>query len=342
MTAANHGTETLVTVKDLKKHFPIQRGIVIQRTVGAVKAVDGITFNIARGETLGLVGESGCGKSTAGRTILGLYPATDGEITIDGLDVRAATGKTLQQVRRKAQMIFQDPFASLNPRWTVNAIVSEPLRVHKLLPNEKARSARVKELMELVGLSSRYVNRFPHEFSGGQRQRIGVARALASEPDFIVCDEPISALDVSIQAQVVNLLEDLQAQFNLTYLFIAHDLSMVRHICTRVAVMYLGVMAELAEKDELYENPLHPYTQALLSAVPVPDPKKSRQRQRIILSGDVPSPIDPPTGCRFHTRCPIVQPHCTQVEPVWREVKEGHFVACHEVEPKFVGSARIA
>jgi len=337
MTAASNGTEILVAVKDLKKHFPIQRGIVIQRTVGAVKAVDGITFNIARGETLGLVGESGCGKSTAGRTILGLYPATEGEITIAGLDVRTATGKTLQQVRRKAQMLFQDPFASLNPRWTVNAIVSEPLRVHKLLPNEKARSGRVKELMELVGLSSRYVNRFPHEFSGGQRQRIGVARALASEPDFIVCDEPISALDVSIQAQVVNLLEDLQAQFNLTYLFISHDLSMVRHICNRVAVMYLGVMAELAEKDELYENPLHPYTQALLSAVPVPDPKTSRKRQRIILTGDVPSPIDPPTGCRFHTRCPIAQPHCAEYEPAWREVNEGHFVACHEVEPKFVG-----
>ncbi|MCA9944689.1 MAG: dipeptide ABC transporter ATP-binding protein [Anaerolineales bacterium] len=337
MTAATNGSETLVAVKDLKKHFPIQRGIVIQRTVGAVKAVDGVTFNIARGETLGLVGESGCGKSTAGRTILGLYPATEGEIAIAGLDVRAAAGKTLQQVRRKAQMIFQDPYASLNPRWTVNAIVSEPLRVHKLLPNEKARSERVKELMELVGLSSRYVNRFPHEFSGGQRQRIGVARALASEPEFIVCDEPISALDVSIQAQVVNLLEDLQTQFNLTYLFIAHDLSMVRHICTRVAVMYLGVMAELAEKDELYENPLHPYTQALLSAVPVPDPKKSRKRQRIILTGDVPSPIDPPSGCRFHTRCPIAQPHCAQHEPVWRQVKEGHFVACHEVEPKFVG-----
>ena len=326
----------LVTVNNLKKHFPIHRGIIVQRAVGAVKAVDGISLAIARGETLGLVGESGCGKSTAGRTMLGLYPATDGQITIDGLDVRTAKGRDMLAIRRKAQMIFQDPFASLNPRWTVNSIVGEPLRVHKLLPNEKERAERVKELLELVGLSGRYVNRFPHEFSGGQRQRIGVARALASEPDFIVCDEPISALDVSIQAQVVNLLEDLQARFNLTYLFIAHDLSMVRHICTRVAVMYLGVMAELAQKDELYENPLHPYTQALLSAVPVPDPKTSRKRQRIILTGDVPNPIDPPSGCRFHTRCPIAQPHCAQVEPGWREVVPGHFAACHEVEPKFV------
>jgi len=255
---------------------------------------------------------------------------------IDGLDVRTAKGKDLLAVRRKAQMIFQDPFASLNPRWTVNAIVGEPLRVHKLLHTEKERAERVNGLLELVGLSRRYVNRFPHEFSGGQRQRIGVARALASDPDFIVCDEPISALDVSIQAQVVNLLEDLQARLGLTYLFIAHDLSMVRHICTRVAVMYLGVMAELAAKDELYENPLHPYTQALLSAVPVPDPKTSRKRKRVILTGDVPSPIDPPPGCRFHTRCPIARPHCSQIVPVWREVGDGHLVACHEVEPKLV------
>jgi oligopeptide transport system ATP-binding protein len=333
-----NGAEPLVQVTNLKKHFPIKRGIVFQRTTGAVKAVDGISFDIRRGETLGLVGESGCGKSTAGRTLLGLYPATEGDIIIDGINVRMAAGSQQLAIRRKAQMIFQDPFASLNPRWTVNAIVGEPLRVHELLPDKKARAGRVKELLELVGLSGRYVNRFPHEFSGGQRQRIGIARALASDPLFIVCDEPISALDVSIQAQVVNLLEDLQAQFNLTYLFIAHDLSMVRHICDRVAVMYLGVMAELASRDELYENPLHPYTQALLSAVPVPDPKVARKRRRIILTGDVPSPINPPSGCRFHTRCPIAQPHCAEVVPAWREIDPGHWVACHEVEPKFVPS----
>jgi oligopeptide transport system ATP-binding protein len=335
MTEAN-GRDPLVHVRDLKKHFPIRQGILFQRMTNTVKAVDGISFDIQRGETLGLVGESGCGKSTAGRTLLGLYPATEGKITIDGLDVREPSRVDALAIRRKAQMIFQDPFASLNPRWTVNAIVGEPLRVHKLLPTDKQRTERVRELLELVGLSGRFMNRFPHEFSGGQRQRIGIARALASDPLFIVCDEPISALDVSIQAQVVNLLEDLQAQFDLTYLFIAHDLSMVRHICNRVAVMYLGKMAELAEKDELYENPLHPYTQALLSAVPVPDPKAARKRQRVILTGDVPSPINPPSGCHFHTRCPIARPHCSTAVPEWREVRPSHWVACHEVEPKFV------
>ncbi len=333
--------QPLVRVRELKKHFPITRGVIMQRKVGAVQAVDEISFDIYNGETLGLVGESGCGKTTAGRTILGLYPITDGEVTIDGHNVANAQGAELMQVRRKAQMIFQDPYASLNPRWTVNAIVSEPLRVHNLVDNAKERSERVKELLNLVGLSSRYINRFPHEFSGGQRQRIGVARALASDPLFVVCDEPISALDVSIQAQVVNLLEDLQEQFGLTYLFIAHDLSMVRHICDRVAVMYLGKMAELAERDELYENPLHPYTQALLSAVPVPDPKIARRRKRMILTGDVPSPINPPSGCRFHTRCPIAQPHCAEVVPQWREVAPKHWVACHEVEPKFIPSQDI-
>ncbi|MDD2694847.1 MAG: ABC transporter ATP-binding protein, partial [Anaerolineales bacterium] len=298
----NH-TACLVQVSGLVKHFPITKGLVVQRTVGAVRAVDGITFDIARGETLGLVGESGCGKTTAGRTVLGLYPATQGSIRIDSHSVREARGDEMMAIRRKAQMIFQDPYASLNPRWTVNAIISEPLRVHRLAKTQKERNERVMELLNLVGLSGRLYNRFPHEFSGGQRQRIGVARALASNPLFIVCDEPISALDVSIQAQVVNLLEDLQDKFGLTYLFIAHDLSMVRHICDRVAVMYLGVLAEMAERNELYENPLHPYTQALLSAVPIPDPRKDRARKRMILSGDVPSPINPPGGCRFHPRC---------------------------------------
>ncbi len=327
----NGNSPPLLQVDKLTKFFPITRGIVIQRQVGAVRAVDEVSFFIQRGETLGLVGESGCGKTTVGRTLLLLYEPTGGRIFFDGEEITDLRGRALLPFRRKAQMIFQDPFASLNPRWTVNAIVSEPLRVHKLIKNENDRAARVQELMGLVGLSGRLVNRFPHEFSGGQRQRIGIARALASEPDFIVCDEPISALDVSIQAQVVNLLEDLQEKFNLTFLFIAHDLSMVRHICNRVAVMYLGGVVELAEREELYEHPLHPYTQALLSAVPIPDPKRDRARKRVILTGDVPSPINPPSGCRFHTRCPIAKPHCTTDVPVWREVASDHWVACHEV-----------
>lgn len=328
----NAPKDVLVRVRNLQKHFPIRRGIIIERTVGAVQAVDGVTFDIYRGETLGLVGESGCGKSTVGRTMLGLYPPTAGTVNIAGIEVAEARDAQIRLLRRKAQMIFQDPFASLNPRWTVSAIVGEPLRVHKLESDKQRRNERVKELLELVGLSGRHVNRFPHEFSGGQRQRIGIARALASSPDFIVCDEPIAALDVSIQAQVVNLLEDLQTQLGLTYLFIAHDLSMVRHICDRVAVMYLGGLVELAASDVLYETPLHPYTQALLSAVPIPDPKLARKRQRIVLQGDVPSPINPPTGCRFHTRCPIAQPRCSQEVPEWREVQTNHWVACHEVE----------
>jgi len=321
--------DTLVKVENLTKHFPITRGILIQRQVGAVQAVDDLSFQIARGETLGLVGESGCGKTTAGRTLLGLYPATGGKVTIDGRDVQSARGHELMAIRRRAQMIFQDPFASLNPRWTVNAIVSEPLRVHKLCQSSQERLQRVEELIELVGLNRRLINRFPHEFSGGQRQRIGIARALASDPLFIVCDEPISALDVSIQAQVVNLLEDLQDKFGLTYLFIAHDLSMVRHICTRVAVMYLGVMVELANRDDLYENAQHPYTRSLLSAVPVPDPKTARKRERIVLEGDVPSPINPPEGCRFHTRCPIAVDICSVEKPEWRNLGGEHWVACH-------------
>lgn len=321
----------LVTVDNLRKYFPISKGIIFQKQVGAVKAVDGVSFYISKGETLGLVGESGCGKTTVGRTILGLYPITEGKVVIDGIEVNSARGNELLMLRQRAQMIFQDPYASLNPRWTVSSIISEPMRVHKLYPDAEEQMHRVQELMRCVGLSPRMVNRFPHEFSGGQRQRIGIARALASQPKFIVCDEPISALDVSIQAQVVNLLEELQDRFDLTYLFIAHDLSMVRHICDRVAVMYLGIIVECAERDELYENPLHPYTKALLSAVPIPDPKKDRARRRLILQGDVPSPIQPPSGCRFHPRCPIRKPYCAEMTPEYREVSSGHWAACHEI-----------
>ena len=324
-------SKPLVIVDKLTKYFPVTRGLVFQKTIGNVRAVDGLSFTVARGETLGLVGESGCGKTTAGRTILGLYPATSGNVDIDGENLVTARGRKLLAIRRKAQIIFQDPYASLNPRWTVNAIVSEPLRVHRLLANDKERAERVKDLINLVGLSPRLVNRFPHEFSGGQRQRIGIARALASDPLFIVCDEPISALDVSIQAQIVNLLEDLQDQFGLTYLFIAHDLSMVRHICDRVAVMYLGIIVETAERNELYEKPLHPYTKALLTAVPIADPRKERARKRTILTGDVPSPINPPPGCRFHTRCPIAMEKCKVEIPDYREASPGHWVACHAV-----------
>ncbi len=319
----------IVEIDHLVKYFPVRKGLILDKVVGNVKAVDGVSFYIESGETLGLVGESGCGKTTVGRTILGLYPATSGDIRIDGHNICTAKVKEMHIVRSKAAMIFQDPYASLNPRWTVSNIVGEPLKVHKLLPTKSAREERVRELLGLVGISSRLVNRFPHEFSGGQRQRIGIARALASKPKFIVCDEPISALDVSIQAQVVNLLEDLQDQFNLTYLFIAHDLSMVRHICDRVAVMYLGIIVELAHHDELYDNPLHPYTQALLSAVPIPDPKKDRARQRILLTGDVPSPLNPPSGCRFHPRCPLAIDRCKVEVPVWREVGPNHWAACH-------------
>jgi oligopeptide transport system ATP-binding protein len=323
--------QILVEVRDLSKYFPITRGIIFQRHVGDIKAVDGISFSIHQGETLGLVGESGCGKSTTGRTILQLYRPTKGKVFFEGEDLTGLQGNALRRMRQRMQMIFQDPYASLNPRMTVGNIVGEPLEVHGVARG-MAKRERVQELLQLVGLNPYFVNRYPHEFSGGQRQRIGVARALALNPSFIVCDEPISSLDVSIQAQVVNLLEDLQGQFGLTYLFIAHDLSMVRHISDRVAVMYLGKIVELTDRKSLYENPLHPYTQALLSAVPIPDPLVEERRQRIILEGDVPSPANPPLGCNFSTRCPAVMEICHQEEPEFREVEDGHWVACHRVE----------
>jgi oligopeptide transport system ATP-binding protein len=322
--------KALLRVENLVKYFPIYRGILIQRQVGAVHAVDGVSFEVKQGETMGLVGESGCGKTTTGRTILQLYRATSGNVFFDGVNLTTLKGEDLRKMRRKMQMIFQDPYASLNPRMTVGEIISEPMLIHGLANNKEAYR-RVEELLTLVGLSPAYANRYPHEFSGGQRQRIGVARALSLNPSLIVCDEPISALDVSIQAQVVNLLEDLQQQFNLTYLFIAHDLSMVRHISNRVAVMYLGIIVELAEREELYHRPLHPYTQALLSAVPIPDPVAEEKRRRIILQGDVPSPVNPPSGCRFRTRCPLAAEICAAQIPAFREVSPGHFVACHMV-----------
>jgi oligopeptide transport system ATP-binding protein len=322
--------ETLLHVDELKMHFPIYRG-VFQRQVGAVRAVDGVSFDVKRGETLGLVGESGCGKSTTGRTILQLYKPTAGSVTFDGTDLVKLKGEHMRQMRRKMQMIFQDPYASLNPRMTVAQLVGEPLMVHNVATGAEINE-RVAHLLELVNLNPAFASRYPHEFSGGQRQRIGVARALALQPSFIICDEPISALDVSIQAQVVNLLEELQEQFNLTYLFIAHDLSMVRHISDRVAVMYLGVIVELANRDELYSKPLHPYTQALLSAVPIPDPVADSKRQRTILQGDVPSPANPPSGCRFRTRCPIAEAVCAETRPEFREIRPGHFVACFFAE----------
>jgi oligopeptide transport system ATP-binding protein len=322
--------ETLLQVDDLVMHFPIYRG-VIQRQVGAVRAVDGVSFDIKRGETLGLVGESGCGKSTTGRTILQLYRPTAGAVQFEDVDLVHLKGEELRKIRRKMQMIFQDPYASLNPRMTVADIVGEPLIVHEVAKGKEIQD-RVQHLLEIVNLNPSFASRYPHEFSGGQRQRIGIARALALQPSFIICDEPISALDVSIQAQVVNLLEELQEQFNLTYLFIAHDLSMVKHISDRVAVMYLGVIVELASRDELYAKPLHPYTQALLSAVPIPDPIADAKRKRTILQGDVPSPANPPSGCRFRTRCPIAEAVCAESRPEFREIKPGHFVACFFAE----------
>ena len=330
VTKDTNNNEILLHVDDLKMHFPIYRG-VFQRQVGAVHAVDGVSFDVKRGETLGLVGESGCGKSTTGRTILQLYKPTSGNVSFDGTDLVKLKGEQMRQMRRRMQMIFQDPYASLNPRMTVAQLVGEPLIVHSVATGAEI-AERVAHLLELVNLNPAFATRYPHEFSGGQRQRIGVARALALQPSFIICDEPISALDVSIQAQVVNLLEELQDQFNLTYLFIAHDLSMVKHISDRVAVMYLGVIVELASRDELYAKPLHPYTQALLSAVPIPDPVADAKRKRTILQGDVPSPVNPPSGCRFRTRCPIAEAVCAETRPEFREIKPGHFVACFFAE----------
>jgi oligopeptide transport system ATP-binding protein len=320
----------LLVIDGLVKYFPILRGVIFQRQIGAVHAVDGVSFSIKKGETLGLVGESGCGKSTTGRAILQLYRPTAGHVYFQGVDLVQLKGIELRRLRRSMQMIFQDPYASLNPRMTVGEIVGEGLYVHGL-GQGKAIQEKVDALLERVGLDPAYANRYPHEFSGGQRQRIGIARALAVNPLLVVCDEPISALDVSIQAQVVNLLEDLQGEFGLTYLFIAHDLSMVRHISKRVAVMYLGVIVELTSRDELYLQPLHPYTQALLSAVPVPDAKIERQRRRIILKGEPPSPVNPPSGCRFRTRCPMAMEMCAEMKPEFREVAPDHFVACHLV-----------
>ena len=322
----------LLEVKNLQMYFPVTSGIIFQRKVADIKAVDGISFTIQEGETLGLVGESGCGKTTTGRCILQLYRPTGGDVIFKGTRLNDIGGKELRAMRRDMQVIFQDPYGSLNPRMTCGDIVGEPLQVHKLTSNKGEYRDRISELLQTVGLNPYMADRYPHEFSGGQRQRIGIARALAVKPSFIVCDEPVSALDVSIQAQVINLLEDLQDQFGLTYLFIAHDLSVVRHISDRVAVMYLGHIVEIADRIELYENPLHPYTKALLSAIPIPDPIIEAQRERIILTGDVPSPMNPPQGCVFHTRCPIAIEDCQLGMPEMREVTKDHFVACIRVE----------
>ena len=322
----------LLRVEGLVKHFPVEQGLIASKLSKKVHAVDGVSFTVRSGETLGLVGESGCGKSTTGRCLIRLIEPTAGTIEFDGQDVRALRGKGLQAFRRDVQFIFQDPYASLNPRMTIGEIVTEPLSVHKIGTMLERRS-RAKELLDVVGLNPEHINRYPHEFSGGQRQRIGIARSLALQPRLIVCDEPVSALDVSIQAQVINLLDELQDQFGLTYVFIAHDLSVVRHISDRVAVMYLGKIVEIGGWQGLYDQPHHPYTQSLLSAVPVPDPDKQRSRSRIILEGDVPSPIDPPSGCRFHTRCPIAQERCRVEEPELREVGPDQSAACHFAAP---------
>ncbi len=324
--------ETLLDVRDLKMHFPLTQGIILQRTVGYVHAVDGVSFSIPRGKTLGLVGESGSGKTTIGRTIARLYKPTFGQILFDNQDLATLEGEPLRQIRRRVQMIFQDPYASLNPRFTIGSLIAEPMHIYQIGSRQEIRD-RTAELLRVVGLRPEYIDRYPHEFSGGQRQRIAVARALSINPDFVIADEPVSALDVSIRAQILNLLQRLQQQLHLTYLFVSHDLSVIRHMTDRIAVMYLGKIVELANREELYATPKHPYTKALLSAVPIPDPVIERKRQRIILSGDLPSPIHIPSGCRFHTRCPMAQQICREVEPTF-ELKDGrdHYAACHFAE----------
>jgi len=323
------GSKTLVDVRDLKMHFPLTQGIIRQRVIGYVRAVDGVSFSIERGQTMGLVGESGSGKTTIGRTIVRLYKPTAGQILFGDKDLASMGGEELRLARQRIQMVFQDPFASLNPRYTIGSLIAEPMHIYKVASGTEIR-ARTAELLSVVGLRPEYIDRYPHEFSGGQRQRIAVARALSINPEFVIADEPVSALDVSIRAQVLNLLQRLQKQFDLTYLFVSHDLSVVRHVADRIAVMYLGRIVELADRDELYAAPKHPYTKALLSAVPIPDPQIEKRRKRIILSGDLPSPINIPSGCRFHTRCPMAQEICREVEPVY-EAKEGreHYAACH-------------
>ena len=322
-------SQTLVDVRDLKMYFPLTKGIVLQRVVGYVRAVDGISFSIGKGQTMGLVGESGSGKTTIGRTVIRLYKPTSGQILFGNQDLAQINGEELRQMRRRVQMVFQDPYASLNPRFTIGSLVAEPMHIYGLGSKSEIRD-KTADLLRVVGLRPEYIDRYPHEFSGGQRQRIAVARALSINPEFVVADEPVSALDVSVRAQVLNLLQRLQQQFNLTYLFVSHDLSVVRHVADRIAVMYLGKIVEISDRDELYAAPKHPYTQALLSAVPIPDPQVEKRRRRVILSGDLPSPINIPSGCRFHTRCPMAQQICREIEPAF-EAKEGHehYAACH-------------
>ena len=332
MSVAMEAAGPLLQVRGLRMHFPVTEGVMTRRHVGDVKAVDGVDLTIGRGETMGLVGESGCGKTTMGRCILRLEKPTSGEIIYDGQDIAGLDRKALVALRRRIQVIFQDPYSSLNPRMKVGQIIAEPMKVHGVEPETKRRNERVRELLILCGLNARFADRYPHEMSGGQRQRVGIARALALNPEFIVCDEAVSALDVSIQAQIINLLEDLRDKFNLTYLFIAHDLSVVRHLCQRVAVMYLGRVVQLADCDELFDNPLHPYTRALLSAVPVPDPSVEASRSFQPVAGEVPSPINPPPGCVFHPRCPIAIAECRQARPELRELRPGHWVACSVVQ----------